>query len=185
MAEARPHGDRRTYRSLGCRCVKCRAANAAYERARCTVSYPDPGEQVDAAPVVAYLATLRSHGVGYKQAATLAGVGTRFVKNVRLGRHHTVRADLATRMLGIQPVLAHGQQVTAWRTWRFLDSLLGEGYSHTALALFLGVPQLRLDRRVVTVRTALRVKGLWQRIMAEDGGAVLIGGDKESRVATR
>lgn len=180
MAEAHDHGTRASYRR-GCRCLQCRAANANYERRRQIISYPDPAELVDAELAVLHLEALRAQGVGYRQAAKLAGVSPQLVSEIRGGQRLLVRADIASRILGMPAVLAHGQRVTAWRTWRFLDSLKREGFPKGELARRLGLqsPQLQLHSRHVRVKNALRVKRLWQRIMSEDGGVFVIGGKDE------
>lgn len=180
MAEALiAHGVRATYRR-GCRCLLCRCANADYERSRRIQSYPDPGELVDAAGAIAHLTALRTHGIGYRQAAKLAGLSPQLVLEIRDGRRETIRADIATRILGVPFILAHGQRVTAWRTWRLLGSLFGEGYERQVIAKKLGLrsPQLQLHPRHVRVKNALRVRRLWNSIMSEEGGAFVIGKDE-------
>lgn len=161
-----PHGTRGRYRQ-SCRCLPCRAANATYVQARrSAVLYPDPAELVDAVYAVMHLMRLRTQGVGYRQAARLAGVSERLIADVRAGRLLKVRADTLTRIYSVQPILAHGQTVMGWRTWRLLDSLEREGFERQELARRLGhaSPRLQIQRKRLRVRTALKVRVLYGRI---------------------
>lgn len=175
MSAAVAHGTRRSYQA-GCRCVLCRAANADYVRSRRTDWLPDPTEMVSAAPARAYLLTLRIQGVGYRQAATIARLDPGLIQDIRKGARTQIRAVTSTRILGIRPQLALGQRVTAWRTWRLLDSLKREGFSRADLARKLGLQDthLQLHARHVRVKNACKVRNLWHFIMAEDGGALVI-----------
>ena len=147
--------------------MPCRAANAAYVRQRRAGSvYPNPAELVDAVLAEMHLSKLKAQGVGYRQAANLAGLSPQLVADVRSGRKTRIRADTNARILNIPAVLAHGQVVTGWRTWRLLDSLKREGFTQTRIARHLGAsaPQLQIQRRHIRVRTALRVRVLYRRI---------------------
>lgn len=160
------HGDRRHY-ARGCRCTRCRAANAAYVRTRrAGALYPDPAELVDASPAEAHLMVLRGQGVGYRQAAKLAGLDESLVVKIRKGLKNPIRADTLARILGVPAVLAHGQTVTGWRTWRLLHSLRGEEFPAGRLARMLGnrTPKLQIRRRRVRVKTALKVRALYRRV---------------------
>lgn len=165
-------GDRRAYRN-GCRCLQCRAANAAYVQSRRAGQlYPDPMELVDARPAELHLLTLRGQGVGYRQAAKLAGLDESLVVKIRTGRKTQIRADTLSRILGIPAVLAHGQTVTGWRTQRLLSSLEGEGFQKGRIARMLGNRQAKLPLRQkqrIRVRSALKVRVLWNRV--NDGPA--------------
>jgi hypothetical protein len=163
------HGELASYRR-GCRCVPCKAASARYRaelrRKGAACVYPDPSEQLPAARAELRLAELRARGVGYRQAARLAGLSDRFVLEVRAGKVATVRADTMSRILAIPFALAHGQHVMGWRTARLLDSLEREGYTKTRIAHALGrrSRSLQIGRRRCTVKNALRVRTLWNRV---------------------
>lgn len=179
------HGDRRTYRR-GCRCLLCRAANAAYEAARAAGKVGHAPDLVSADKAREHLRCLRAKGVGYRQAARLAGLSPQLVAHVRAGRVDRIRADTALRILAVKPALARGQVVPAWRTWLLLDSLLREGYTRAALGFRLGCrgghlriagklkrpatagPDVSPPRRNVRVKTALKVRRLWHAITEDD-----------------
>ena len=154
------HGTRRSY-AAGCRCVLCRAANAAYVAGHRTAT-----GSVDAAAVRAHLAQLAACGVGYRQVAAQTGVAASVVSAVRAGRVPRLQPATATRLLQARAILAHGALVPGTRTWRFVDSLRREGYTHRELAFHLGnaSQQLQFARRRVRVASALRVASLYERI---------------------
>lgn len=172
------HGTRQYYRSRRCRCTPCRAANAAYESSR-RVQQPNTAEVVDARESSLHLTRLRGQGVGYRQAARLAGLSDTLVSDVRAGRLTHILASTAQRILAVRAILAHGQTVTGWRTARLLDSLQREGYRNGEILRRLGARRLpgQLDtpsegepahHQRVRVRSALRVRLLWQAITEED-----------------
>jgi hypothetical protein len=158
-------GSRATYKR-GCRCLPCRAAHAAYHRARRRAI---PFELVSAAAAMAHLAHLAGLGVGYRQAARLSGVSTWEIKRVRTGRLHAIRPETEARILAIRPLLAHGQRVSAWPTWRLIHSLEREGFTLGSLARRLGLqtPQLQFDHGRVTVKNALLVRQFHTAVTAE------------------
>jgi hypothetical protein len=169
MSAGGPHGEMRTYRR-GCRCLPCKAASANYKRDRRSIClFPDPAELLPAAGAELYLAELRARGVGYRQAAQLAGLSDRFILDVRAGKVPTLRADTLTRILAIRPALAHGQHVMGWRTARLINSLEREGYTRGRIARALGrqSPRLQIGRRKCTVKNALRVRTLYRHINVE------------------
>jgi hypothetical protein len=150
-----PHGSRRSY-VLGCRCVVCRSANAAYAAQQRAA----PVGHADVARVLAHVAALRSLGLGYRHIARLAGVAASVVK--LLGPDAKLRPATAAKLLAVvQPSLAHGCVVPGTKTWRFVDSLEREGFTRRELAFRLGrqSQQLQLHRRV-RVRSALLVATL-------------------------
>jgi hypothetical protein len=154
--------------SLGCRCVACRAAHAAYGLAcrRCPVG------SVDAAPVRAHLEQLRAGGLGVRQLGKLGGVSARHVGRILLGQVEQLRPATAAALLGVRPVLARGALVPGTRTHRFLDSLGREGFTRRELAFHLGAACQQLQfRRRVRVSSALRVAMLYNRITGDHAPA--------------
>ena len=154
------HGTRRSY-ARGCHCVLCRAANAAYSS-----THRRPTGTVDASPARAHLEQLGALGVGYRQAAALAGVAASVVYNVRAGLVTRLHPSTATRLLAARSGPARGAVVPATKTWRFVDSLEREGYTHREIAFHLGntSQQLHFHPRRVRVASALRVAQLYERI---------------------
>lgn len=154
------HGQRRAY-SAGCRCVGCRAANAAYSAA-----HRVPIGTIDAAPVRVHLSQLQRLGVGYRTIARQTGVSASVVSSVLSGAAAQLRPSTAARLLLARPSVARGAFVPATRTWRHVDSLRREGYTRREMAYHLGAhsQQLQLGARLVRASTALRVAQLYERI---------------------
>lgn len=161
------HGTRLTYQR-GCRCLPCRAANAIYFRGYRERS-DSPALLVSARDAAAHLAGLAELGVGYRQAAQLSGLSVAEIRTVRNGRRTVIRPETEAAILAVRPVLAHGQKVQAWPTWRLIQSLGREGYTLGSLARFMGLQseQLQLDHGRVTVRNALVVRKLHASLTAE------------------
>jgi hypothetical protein len=63
-----------------------------------------------------------------------------------------------------------GRLIPAGRTWRLIRQMVPEFGSQAEIARCLGLkkPELRLDTRQVTVRTALRVLRLYRLTMVEN-----------------
>jgi hypothetical protein len=152
------HGQRRFYRA-GCRCVRCRASNAAYVTAR------RAAPRVPAAPVRQHILALQAQGLGYRRVAALAGIGASSVLRLRAGRRTWTTPATAARVLKVRPALAHGTRVASWRLLRKLEVLRQhEDYSTADLARGLGVDDGRLRfGPKITVRIALAIRAAWAR----------------------
>src|SRR5687767_13954602 len=104
----RPHGYAR-YRLDKCRCYTCGWAASQYNRNRDQQIAAGTWEPfVDAQPVRDHLAALSRSGIGYKQAAKLAGVSHTTVNVMLRGRGTRppslqVRRENAERILAFQP----------------------------------------------------------------------------------
>lgn len=164
QGEARPlHGHAGYLR--GCRCRACRLAYGAAGVAR-----RPRGPLVLAAAARAHLEALRGLGVGRDRAAALAGLSIKRIADIRAGRVGRIRLETEARILAVRPSLARGQAVPAWHTWRQIRALESEGLTRADLARRLGFRKaaLQFDHRSVRVRTALRVRALYERI-TDDG----------------
>jgi hypothetical protein len=160
-------GQRSTYRR-GCRCLRCRAANANYERVR-RAAETELRALVSATDAAAYLLSLKARGVGYRQAAKLSGLSLTEIREVRAGARQWILPETEAAILTIRPVLALGQHVSAWPTWRLIHSLESEGFTLGSLARRLGLQsgQLQIDHHRVTVKNALMVRHFHARVTAE------------------
>jgi transcriptional regulator with XRE-family HTH domain len=152
------HGTRKAYRS-GCGCVVCRAANAADKARRmsqCNTVY--------ATEAKAHLKTLEKSGIGYRQAAALAGLTPRAILNIRSGETTTIRRETETRILKIPPRPALGARVRLGRASRQLSALRAEGFTLADLGRRLGLASAFALHRsgYIRVRTALRVQALYR-----------------------
>lgn len=163
------HGTRHRY-CLGCTCLPCTAANTAYGQVRAQARAKGQGNGlVDATAARAYLQKLQGMGIGCRRAATLSGLPKSGIEAIRSGARLHLRAESARRILAIQPSLAHGQRVNSYRTRHLLACLKKEGYRRAELAARLGLRSYKpqLHHAQVTVRNALKVRGLFQFLSGE------------------
>jgi len=154
------HGERRAY-ARGCRCVACRAANAAYVQA-----HRVPLGLLAADAVRVHLQQLAAQGCGIRQIARHTGVSAQTVAGIRSGRRRLLRASTATRLMAATSDVAPGALVAATKSWRFLDSLKREGFTRRALAWHLGArsQQLQLAKRSIRAHTAQLIAKLYHKL---------------------
>lgn len=174
----RPHGTRLRYLA-GCKCVQCRAANSRYETHRLRERAKGRGNGiVPAAPARAHVAALGAKGMGYKRVAAAARVAVSVVALISSGRKTHIRQQTERRILGVRWQPALGARLDAGPTWVLLRELIAAGYPKVRLARWMGQrgPGLQVSRRQVSVRTALKVRALHRRLLAEsdDAGPALI-----------
>lgn len=146
----------------GCRCVLCRASNAAYVAMWRRTADTDDRH----ASARAHVRQLGALGLGTRQIARQAGVSRATVVRVLRGGSST--PAVLTRLLSARPVLAHGAVIVGTVPWRSIDSLEREGYTRRDLARLLGSfsQQLQLHRHL-TVRSALKVARLYDALASE------------------
>jgi hypothetical protein len=176
---ARQHGTRSCYVN-GCRRPECSRANAAYgsNRNRLTAyGRWQPRELTDAAPAVAHLRWLSSCGVGYRQAARLAGVPAEAMRSLLYPagtRTPAKRVSPATAaaILAVQPdlwALPATARVDPTGTRRRLQALVAVGWSQRRLAGLLGATacgfgHMMRDYDRVTAGRARAVRDLYDRL---------------------
>lgn len=146
----RAHGLRSTYQA-GCRCLPCRAANAAY---RSTALVP-------ANTARAHLAELDGKGIGDRQIAALAGVARATVQGIQSGAFAFIRASTEQRLLSVKPIPAKGALVPSWPVRRQIQNLEREGFTRDELAERFRIPKVTPPGRKVRVLTALKVRAAY------------------------
>lgn len=163
-----PHGVRLRYMA-GCRCLKCRMANSNYETERAKARKAgDWNGIVDATPARQHIRKLSRQGVGYKLVAEAADLPTSIVFGIRTGDRPRARARTVRKILEVNTACRGDKAlISAAATWRRINALLEEGYTKAALAKMLGYarPALQIGRDRVTVRTAAKVRALYERVM--------------------
>jgi hypothetical protein len=137
-----------------CRCDPCMDAHSARERRRKKLKAYGRFDRgvVDAAPVREHMLTLGEYGIGYKQAARLAGIGITPARTLIWGRQESgprngelqkhVKRETAEALLAIQPVLenlAAAALTPARASVRRLQALMALGWSQQRLAVELGM----------------------------------------------
>lgn len=167
LAEGRLCGDRLRYLA-GCRCVNCRRANTDYGKARAKARKAgDWNGIVPAAKARAHLAALSAKGVGRRAVGAACDVSDTTLSAIIAGRKTNIRARTERVILAVTEAAAADRAlIPAEETWRYLDSLIGDGYRKAELARQLGYsnPALQLSRHQVTVRNAYDVQRLYLRL---------------------
>lgn len=139
-----------------CRCIKCRAANAAWQvERRNAIADGTWQPYVPAGPVREHVEHLHASGLSYKQIAAISGVHISVVRHVRTdapGQPKRIRPDLAEAILKVQPVppllrLPERSCITSIGMTRRIQALRAIGWPCLALA----------DRTALTRRTLTRV----------------------------
>lgn len=115
----------------------------------------------------AWILELSRAGVGVRRVAVLAGLSTQTIQRAKRGA--SLRAATEAAILAVRPSLAKGQRITAYPSRRLLRALKSEGYTQAALARRLGLKtgRLRWNDRKITVRKALKVRALFERLTRE------------------
>jgi hypothetical protein len=114
----------------------------------------------------AHLVELQAAGVGYRQAAKLAGVSVQTVRHIRAGKPRAVKPDTLAAILGVRPKLAPGALVNAYATRRLIRALKKEGFTEASIARRVGLRRGRIEweGKSITVRNAAKVAALWQQV---------------------
>jgi hypothetical protein len=114
----------------------------------------------------AHLVDLQAAGVGYRQAAKLAGVSVQTVRHIRAGKPRAVKPDTLAAILGVKAKLAPGALVNAYATRRLIRALKKEGFTEASIARRVGLRRGRLEweGKNITARNAAKVAALWQQV---------------------
>lgn len=114
----------------------------------------------------AHLLELQKAGVGYRQAAKLAGVSAQTVQRIRSGQAVKVKTETIAAVLGVRAKLAPGAHINAYATRRLLKALRAEGFTEAQIARKVGLRRGRLEweGKSITVRNARKVEVLWSQI---------------------
>lgn len=187
------HGERLAYALDKCRCVPCKAANAAYEGRRAKLrAYGRPTTPwVDATPVRAHVEQLQVAGLGWRPIADRAGVANGVVSRLLFGktngeRFHgpskRINPTAAARLLAV-PLpgvdgLLPGARTDGTGTRRRLQALVAIGWSQTYLAGRLGMAVGNLNSLItgrkcdeVTAATARAVVALYDELWEQPAPA--------------
>lgn len=175
------------YKQHQCRCDPCRLEHNAWEvkRERLKAYGRFDHGLVDAEPVREHLHRLAEFGIGYKRAATLAGVGNTAVRNLIWGRQDPgrrhgspmkrVKRETAEEILAVKPdlsLLADGARIPARGTHRRLQALVAIGWSQSKLGARLGITPANfssmMQREHVRVSLHRKVAELFDELWATE-----------------
>lgn len=143
-----PHHNSLTcYTNYGCRLPECVERYRAWDRQRRAARKAGQWQpHVDAEPVRQHLRTLAEHGITLHRAAEMAGIGARSLhplfqpQHGRRRRHqHTVRAELAAKILAITPEAATPAKVDPTGTARRIQACVAVGWPMRYLAPHFGL----------------------------------------------
>lgn len=168
------HGVRSSY-VKGCRCNRCRAANADYYKARRgTRAAQGSDDTVDASRAREMLVHLSELGIGRNSVHKACGVGKRVIWDIASGQAKRILRSTETRILAIQPQVAlpRGANVDAEITLQQIDALRREGFTKGDIAERLNRFSDRLhigeSGEKVRVSSAEKVNKLYQALMPAD-----------------
>jgi hypothetical protein len=178
----RDHGYAR-YKLDGCRCYTCSWAVSQYNAARDrAMAYGTWQPFVNADPVRQHLKNLQACGLGLRRIADAARTDRKRLQAILTGRpergtgpQQQVRPELAEAILSVQPtieLLGPATPVASIGTHRRLQALIFAGWPQHHLAVALDMTDgnfgALLDRPQVLARTALAVRGLYDKLWRQD-----------------
>lgn len=179
---SRPHGYAR-YRLDGCRCYVCGYARSLYDENRDKAIIAGTWQPwVDAEPVRVHIRHLQSCSMGLRAIAAAAVVDRTRLQSILNGRpergtgpQEKLRPTLAAAVLAVEPTLDNlggAVVISAIGSVRRLHALGVVGWSQERLAVEAGMTSTNFSRlanaSTVIVRTALRVRGLYDELWNVD-----------------
>ncbi|MEU2180264.1 hypothetical protein [Streptomyces thermolilacinus] len=175
-----PHGTLSRGRVHGCKCEPCRTVSRDYMRARYRLqAYGRWQPYVDAEPVRAHIAMLRSFGIGHPRIRVLANLSGGHMTSLLYGRSggrppsRRVRTATADRILAVRPQLeavAPAALVDGTGTRRRLQALVAVGWPQSELARRLDLHKNTVNDQVnetvptAYARTVLAVRDLYEQL---------------------
>lgn len=170
LGKDKPHGTRLKYKA-GCRCLRCKAANACYEAARAQERATGGWDGlVSAEAARRHVLRLSKQGVGRRALSAASDVAERVIANIRSGKQLNIRKSTEERLLRVSDQAPNdGALIGANGAWRQITKLLAEGFSKAELARRLGYqsPSLQFGKIRVRARTAARIDRLYRMLMKE------------------
>lgn len=162
------HGTRNKYQG-GCRCVRCKAANAGYVKQRLEAREAGQGnEMVSSEAARNHLLYLSKHSVGAKSVSDVTGISFWTLLRIRSGERPNIRRQNELKILAVtKSAVAAGALVSAKRTWQRINLMLKEGFTKREIARRLGYKgkSLNLSKTRVTAKTAASVERLYTLTM--------------------
>ncbi len=165
------HGTRSSY-TKGCRCNKCRAANADYSKLRREgrSCLKEKEEVVDATVAREFLESLSELGIGRNSVHKACGVGKRLIWDISSGKTKRILRSTQERILAIQPqdALPRGAIVDSDITLQQIGALIKEGFTKGDIAdrLHRLSGRLRIgEKNKVRASSALKINRLYRALM--------------------
>lgn len=168
------------YANYGCRLPECVDRYRAWRgRREAAIKAGEWQPHVDAEPVRQHLLMLAEHDVSLHRVAAMAGIGLNSLHPLfqpRNGRRrpvrHTVRAEVAAKVLAITPDTATPGRMDPTGTARRLQALVADGWPMRHLGRHLGfgdtyihqIIQRAADGHLILTSTALTVADGYERL---------------------
>jgi hypothetical protein len=175
LARGKAHGHKMRYMA-GCRCLRCRRGNAAYERKMMENRRRlGPNDLVPTDQVREHLKFLQQFGMGHKTVAKHAHVGKTVLAEILWYGKKKMRRRSEARVLQVQPTLEYLPRTTkvpAAETIARIHQLVRWGYpksliNQDGLGLASGGMQIRAllgKATTVAAKTALKIQDFFARI---------------------
>lgn len=176
------HGERRCYMA-GCRCDKCRAANAAYcKRYRLDRHTTGRPRRVDARPYIKLAERYAAHGWSHSQMADLAGCCETIFFALINGRSVHLNQKTARQLdaMPTTPPDAPGRtrSVNATGSIRRVRALIAIGHDLISIAKAIGITDTALGRIInneherITARNAHAITALYSKWAITPGTSI-------------
>lgn len=163
-----PHGTRFRYLG-GCRCVRCRVANADYSRRYRADREDGQLTEVFARKARRHLLALERSDMTLEAISSACGLGRLLLRGIRSRRVKKIRRRQELAILAVHPDSeVDAAIVPAGPTWEKLRELESEGFTKSELARRLGLKcgRLYLSRKRIRKATKARVDAFYDTIMA-------------------
>ncbi|WP_331763210.1 hypothetical protein OG571_47650 (plasmid) [Streptomyces sp. NBC_01369] len=179
----REHGTYAKYKLDFCRCYRCSFACSEYNRNReRAILYGTWQPYVDAEPVRDHVRVLLEFGMGWKQAAAVAGLAQTVVARLMYGQpkrgvapSRGVRSKTASALLAVEPTLqnlAPSACIDGTGTRRRLQALVVAGWPQSRIGERMALTPGNFGRVIraprVTVRMALAVMAVYDELWQAD-----------------
>lgn len=163
----------------GCRCPRCRRAEAAYTKRRNYLNATGRPLRVDVEPAAAHLDALFDAGAGWTQLAAATGCSTSTLHLIRRRTSPKIHRTTAVKILAVRPGQAQPARrpVSNIGTRRRIQALMAIGHSMRDIAtaahgIDISVVREALNgarRTGVTAQTASRIARAYRTLAARPG----------------
>lgn len=167
------HGTKSQY-CRGCRCMKCKRANAQYtQERRKTISDGPADPLVDATTTQEYLQYLSAEGIGTRAVHECTDIARHILVEIATGRRRRIRRSTQQRILKVTAdAVADGARVNPELAQMQIEELMQEGdFSAAELARRLGISEklYPMKSRKMRASTVAKINRFYRQIMAEAG----------------
>ncbi len=171
----KPHGHKMRYMA-GCRCWRCRAANAAYEqRLNENRRLYGPNDLVSTDRVRQHLKYLQQFGMGHKTVAKHARMAKTVLAEILWYGKKQMRRRSEARVLAVQPTLEtlpRNVKIPASETVEKIEQMIRWGYSKSLInrdglglkSVGMQIHSLKRKTASVSVKNAVKIRAFFAKI---------------------